>query len=66
MHLTERILEVPQFCPLLNKSRKHFGQSFAFDAPTTWNGLADDVCSAPSVASRVFYAQNMTWIFLNI
>ena len=33
-------LEFPQFCPSIHKS-KHFGHSFAFDAPTVWNDLHD-------------------------
>ena len=29
---------------------KHFGHSFAFDAPTVWNDLPDEVCCAPTLA----------------
>ena len=30
---------------------KHFGLSFAYDAPRTWNDLPHDVCSAKSLFS---------------
>ena len=30
--------------------KKHFSHSFAFDAPTFWNDLTDDVCSATNLA----------------
>ena len=33
----------------INK-KTHFGHSFAFDAPTVWNDLPDDVCSARILA----------------
>ena len=42
--------EVPQFCPSVHKSEKCFDHSFAFDAPTVWNDLPDDICSAPTLA----------------
>ena len=29
---------------------KHFGHSFAFDAPTVWNDLPDEVRSLPTLA----------------
>ena len=35
-------LEVPQFASVF-KSRKHFGISFAYDAPMIWNDLPDEV-----------------------
>ena len=43
---------VAQFSPSVHKSKKkkHFGHSFAFDAPTLWNDLPDDVCFAPNLA----------------
>ena len=31
--------EFPQFCPSVQKSKKNFGHSFAFDAPPVWNDL---------------------------
>ena len=46
-----KFLEVPQFCPSVHKSRKHFGHSFAFDGPTVWNELPDDVRSASSLTT---------------
>ena len=30
--------------------KTHFGHSFGFDAPTVWNHLPDEVCSAPTLA----------------
>ena len=43
-------LEVPHFASVF-KSRKHFGLSFAYDAPMIWNDLPDEVSSANSLAS---------------
>ena len=43
-------LEVPHFASVF-KSRKHFGLSFAYDAPMIWNDLPDEVRSANSLAS---------------
>ena len=43
-------LEVPHFASVF-KSRKHFGRSFAYDAPIIWNDLPDEVRSANSLAS---------------
>ena len=43
-------LEVPHFASVF-KSRKHFGLSFAYDAPIIWNDLPDEVRSANSLAS---------------
>ena len=34
----------------LYTNKKTLGHSFAFDAPTLWNDLPDDVCSAPTLA----------------
>ena len=42
-HPDKRFLEVPQFCPSVHKSKNHFGHSFAFDAPTVWNHLPNEV-----------------------
>ena len=44
-------LTVPPFHSSVFKSAKHFGHSFAFDAPKIWNDLPQDVRSATSVAS---------------
>ena len=46
----KRFLEVPQYYSSVHKSKEHFSHSFAFDAPTLWNDLPDDVCSAPNFA----------------
>ena len=46
----KRFLEVPQYYSSVHNSKKHFGHSFAFDAPTVWNDLPYDVHSAPSLA----------------
>ena len=35
---------------LYTNKKKHLGHSFAFDAPTLWNDLPDDVRSAPTLA----------------
>ena len=44
-------LQIPHFATSLYKSSKHFGLSFAHDAPKIWNGLPDDVRSATSLHS---------------
>ena len=44
-------LEVPDFDPSVYKSSKHFGLSFAYDAPKIWNDLPDEVHSATSLHS---------------
>ena len=36
--------------PISTQIQNHFGYSFAFDAPTLWNDLPDDVRSAPTLA----------------
>ena len=43
------------------KSAKHFGHSFAFDAPKIWNELPQDIRSATSVAS--FRKKLKTYLF---
>ena len=43
-------LKIPFFASVF-KSRKHFGLSFAYDAPLIWNNLPDEVRSANSPAS---------------
>ena len=48
-HPDKRFLEVPQFCPSVHKSKNHFGHSFAFDAPTVWNHLPNEIRSAPTL-----------------
>ena len=44
-------LTVSPFHSSVFKSVKHFGHSFAFDAPNIWNELPYDVCSTTSVTS---------------
>ena len=42
-------------------STKHFGLSFAYDAPMIWNDLPDDVHSATSLQS--FRKKLKTYLF---
>ena len=44
-------LNVPKFQPTIHKSIKQFGFSFAFDAPTVWNSLPEDIRVSPTMAS---------------
>ena len=44
-------LNVPKFQPTIHKSTKQFGFSFAFDAPTVWNSLPEDIRASPTMAS---------------
>ena len=44
-------LNVPKFQPTIHKSTKQFGFSFAFDAPTVWNSLPEDIRASPTLAS---------------
>ena len=44
-------LVIPKFCPSVHKSVKQFDNSFAFDAPTVWNALPDEIRASPSLAS---------------
>ena len=48
---------VPKFQPSLHKSVKQFGYSFAFDAPTLWNALRDEIVPLPSLFQEA--AQNL-------
>ena len=54
------LLEVPH-CASIYKSKKHFGLSFAYDAPRIWNDLPDDVRSAKSLSS--FRKRLKTYLF---
>ena len=45
-------LNVPKFQLSIHKSTKQFGFSFAFDAPTVWNSLPEDIRASPTIASR--------------
>ena len=44
-------LNVPKFQPTIHKFTKQFGFSFAFDAPTVWNSLPEDIRASPTIAS---------------
>ena len=44
-------LNVPKFQPTIHKSTKQFGYRFAFDAPTVWNSLPEDIRASPTIAS---------------
>ena len=39
------------FQPTIHKSTKQFGFSFAFDVPTVWNSLPENICASPTIAS---------------
>ena len=54
-------LVIPKFCPSVHKSVKQFGNSFAFDAPTVWNVLSDEIYASPSLAS--FRKQLKTYLY---
>ena len=45
-HPDRQYLTVPPFHSSVFKSAKHFGHSFAFDAPKIWNDLPQDVRSS--------------------
>ena len=60
-HPDHQYLTVPPFHSSVFKSTKHFGLSFAFDAPKTWNELPQDVRCATSVAS--FRSKLKTYLF---
>ena len=44
-------LNVPKFQPIIHKSTRQFGFSFAFDAPSVWNSLPEDIRASPTIAS---------------
>ena len=44
-------LNVPKFQPTIHKFTKQFGFSFAFDAPTVWNSLPEDIRASHTIAS---------------
>ena len=54
-------LVVPKFCPSTHKSVKQFGYSFAFDTPTVWNALPDEIRASFSLAS--FRKQDKTYLY---
>ena len=61
-HPDRQYLTFPPFHPSVFKSAKHFGHSFAFDAPKIWNDLPQDVRGATSVAS--FRKKLKTYLFV--
>ena len=44
-------LAIPKSYPSVHKSVKQFDNSFAFDAPSVWNALQNEIHSSPSLAS---------------
>ena len=54
-------LVIPKFCPSVHKSVKQFGNSFAFDAPTLWNALPDEIRASSSLA--FFRKQLKTYLY---
>ena len=44
-------LNVSKFHPIIHKCTKQFGFSFAFDAPTVWDLLPEDIRASPNIAS---------------
>ena len=44
-------LFIPKFQPSVPKSIKQFSYSFAFDAPTVWNALPEEIRASSSLAS---------------
>ena len=54
-------LVIPKFCPSVHKSVKQIVNSFAFDAPTVWNALPDEIRASPSLAS--FRKQLKTYLY---
>ena len=60
-HPDRQYLTVPPFYSSVFKSAKHFGHSFAFDAPKIWNDHPQEVRSETSVAS--FKNKLKTYLF---
>ena len=54
-------LVIPKFYPSVHKSVKQFGINFAFDAPTVWNALSDEIRASPSLA--YFRKQLKTYLY---
>ena len=57
-----KFLIVPKFQPSVHKSGKELSFSFAFDAPTLWNDLADQVLPCPMIGS---FRQKLKAYFFN-
>ena len=54
-------LNVPNFQPTIHKSTKQFGFSIAFDAPTVWNSLPEDIHASPTIA--IFRKKLKTYLY---
>ena len=54
-------LIIPKFYVSVHKSVKKFSNSLAFDAPTVWNALPDEIHASPSLAS--FRKQLKTFLY---
>ena len=54
-------LVIPKFYPSVHTSVKQFGNSFAFDAPTVWTAIPDEIRTSPSLAS--FRKQLKTYLY---
>ena len=52
-HSVANFLNVPKFQPKIHKSTKQFGFSFAFDAPTVWNSLPENIRASPTIAAFI-------------
>ena len=44
-------LKTPFYVRSIHKSKRHFDNSFSSDAPRLWNGLPDDMRTAPSLST---------------
>ena len=49
----DNFLNIPKFQPTIHKSSKQFGLSFAFDVPTVWNSLPEDIYASPSFKKKL-------------
>ena len=58
------VLIVLKFQPKIHKFTKQFGFSFAFDAPTVWNSLPEDIRASPTIAS--FRKKLKTYLYAEI
>ena len=54
-------LSFQSFALLFINLSNNFGNSFAFDAPTVWNALPDEIHASPSLAS--FRKQLKTYLY---
>ena len=54
-------LKTPFYVRSIHKSKRHFDNSFSSDAPRLWNGLPDDIRTAPSIST--FRKKLKTYLF---